>query len=191
MSSKDDLPVYRMTDRHVPIAYIAGPYSAPFPWKLRNIWMARRYAKKYWKLGYAVICPHSNSALFDGVVSHDAFIDGDRAIVSVSSVVILIDNWDKSKGAVDELWEAVVDGKHIIFEHRESWGKALIQRMLKLAWGSSRDFHSCLVLKPGTEADDLDIVVKGGVLYSICDGVLQQTPVFDKCGGEEDTDKEE
>lgn len=164
------------------IAYISGPYSASLPVKLYNIWLARSYAKKYWKLGYAVICPHSNSALFDKVLPHDTFIRADKALVRASDLIVLIGDWVSSKGAVDELWEAVIYGKHCIFESLQDRGKTFVQRILKLAWGDSHDFHSCLVCKPGTKADDLDSVGEGRVLYSIHHGVLQETPSFEECG---------
>ena len=163
-------------DSGMPIAYISGPYSGHFLLKCYNIHLARQFAKKYWKLGYAVICPHSNSALFDKVVPHETFIKGDLALVQAATVVIFIGEWDRSKGALDELWEAVKHGKDIIFENKESWGKALVQRILKLAWGDSSSFHSCLVIRSGTKADDLDAICEGGVLYSVRDGILQETP---------------
>ena len=86
------------------IAYIAGPYRAKTKLGvLINIIRARKAAKKYWQKGYAVICPHSNSALFDSVVPDQHFLDGDIEILSKCDVIVMIKGWQKSSGARNEL----------------------------------------------------------------------------------------
>jgi hypothetical protein len=59
------------------IAYVAGPYRAKTKIGIiLNILRARKVAKELWKMGYAVICPHSNSALMDGIAPDEAFLNG-------------------------------------------------------------------------------------------------------------------
>ena len=45
------------------LAYIIGPYRADTIYQIKkNIEKAEETALKYWKKGYAVICPHLNTA---------------------------------------------------------------------------------------------------------------------------------
>ncbi len=86
------------------IAYIAGPYRAKTKLGIvLNVIRARKVAKKYWKKGYAVICPHSNSALFDGVVPDETFLDGDIEILKLCDVLIAMDGWYMSEGTKNEI----------------------------------------------------------------------------------------
>src|SRR5690554_6834730 len=86
-----------------PIAYVAGPYGADSrEEQLKNIFAARDLAKKLWKQGYAVICPHSNSGLMDGTVGEDIFLAGYLKILEQCDIVFFLPNWRKSEGAVAE-----------------------------------------------------------------------------------------
>ena len=97
------------------VAYVAGPYRADTIWGVkRNIRNAEKYAMKYWRLGYAVICPHANSALFPG--DPQMYLDGDIEILKRCDVIVMIPGWEKSQGAKDELEKASVLGKEIIYE---------------------------------------------------------------------------
>lgn len=112
------------------VAYIAGPYSAESHNELyENMQVARRYAVKYWKLGYAVICPHLNTAFMDGIVNGGnkfedwpVFLIGDFELLKRSDIVVMIPGWRDSKGAVEEHTKAVEWGKEIIDEefHRRN-----------------------------------------------------------------------
>ena len=58
------------------VAYVAGPYRAPTPYQtLRNIREAEYIALKLWKMGYAVICPHKNTSLFDGECDDSTWLE--------------------------------------------------------------------------------------------------------------------
>lgn len=86
------------------IAYIAGPYRAETQEGIRrNIAHARRVAEKYWRLGYAVFCPHLNSAHMDGVVDDAVFLAGDIAILKRCHVVVAMSTWSNSVGATKEI----------------------------------------------------------------------------------------
>ena len=86
------------------IAYIAGPYRSETPEGVRrNIAHARRVAEKYWRLGFAVFCPHLNSAHMDGVVADAAFLAADIIILKRCDVVVAMKTWNRSKGATREV----------------------------------------------------------------------------------------
>lgn len=103
--------------KSIKVAYISGPYSAPTPHEIHaNIRLAGQYAEKYWKLGYAVICPHLNSAFMDGVVPYGNFITGDLEFVRRSDVIVMMPNWRSSNGAAAERLEAERCNKEIIYE---------------------------------------------------------------------------
>jgi len=64
------------------VAYISGPYrAATVHGVVENIRRAERVALKYWQLGYAVICPHTNTALFDGAAPDDVWLAGDLELL--------------------------------------------------------------------------------------------------------------
>lgn len=85
------------------LAYIAGKYrSDTISGIEENIALARRAAKKLWRDGYAVICPHLNAAFMDGVVPDDVFLEGDIKMLNLCDVVFLLPNWRESEGAKRE-----------------------------------------------------------------------------------------
>lgn len=99
------------------VAYIAGPYRASSPsGTLKNIMAAREVALKYWKLGYAVICPHLNTALFDGEAADALWMAGDIEIMLRCDVVVMMSNWQDSEGARCEEQYALEHGKTLIYD---------------------------------------------------------------------------
>ncbi len=99
------------------IAYVVGPYRAKtIEGIARNIQAAEAVAKKYWLKGYAVICPHKNTAFFDGLTDDDVWLDGDLEILSRCDVVVAMQGWDKSWGAKREVEEAQKLKKEIIYD---------------------------------------------------------------------------
>lgn len=86
------------------LAYIAGPYRSQSVHRIiENIAEAHQVAVKYWKLGYAVVCPHLNSALMDGSVHDEVFLAGDIEILKRCDVVVAMKSWDTSPGAKREI----------------------------------------------------------------------------------------
>jgi len=99
------------------VAYIAGPYrSETIQGIAENIRKAERIAIKYWKGGYAVICPHKNTALFDGECPDNVWLEGDIEIMKRCDVVIMTPDWRQSEGARQEHEIAMSLEKEIIYE---------------------------------------------------------------------------
>lgn len=88
------------------ICYISGPYRGKSKIKLinklqviRNIIQARKVARKLWKQDYAVVCPHSNSAL----MPDNRVMDGYMEILKRCDMIVMIPGWEESAGARFEL----------------------------------------------------------------------------------------
>jgi hypothetical protein len=85
------------------IAYISGPYRADSPNGIyHNIQKARKVAIKYWGKGYAVICPHLNTAFMDGACPDHVWLEGDVEILKRCDLVVMMKGWEKSEGARHE-----------------------------------------------------------------------------------------
>lgn len=92
------------------LAYIAGPYRDPrgAHWIGENIHRARRVAADMWARGYAVICPHLNTSLMDGLCDDSAFLDGTLEMLRRCDLVVLTYDWHHSAGAIREVNEAMM-----------------------------------------------------------------------------------
>jgi len=105
------------------IAFISGPYR-PSNGKtvLENIRNAEKYAIKYWRLGYAVICPHLNTAHFDGLCPDHVWLDGDLEILKRCDVIVMIPGYWKSSGAIKEFQLAHKLGLEVIHDYEGGGG---------------------------------------------------------------------
>lgn len=103
------------------VAYVAGPFRSATHWGVvQNVRAAELVALKYWKQGYAVICPHTNTANFDGAVPKDTeqsvWLDGDLELLRRSDVLVAMSTWERSSGARAEVELAKNLGLTIIFD---------------------------------------------------------------------------
>lgn len=86
-----------------PVLYVCGPYRAATPWKiLENIRAAQQVALDLWKLGAVVICPHANTALFDGEAEDRIWLEGDLELLRRSDAIVCFGKWQLSQGALAE-----------------------------------------------------------------------------------------
>ncbi len=84
-----------------PLVYLSGPYTGDVHW---NILKARLMAIKMWEAGFAVICPHLNTAHFeqDCSVSYEDYLEGDLRIIEGCDAMLMLEGWEDSKGSVKE-----------------------------------------------------------------------------------------
>ena len=86
------------------VAYVAGPYSdARGHWYVwQNIQQASEIAVALWQMGYSVICPHRNTAFFDGAALREVWLEGDLEIMKRCDLVVMTPDWRRSPGANTE-----------------------------------------------------------------------------------------
>ena len=100
----------------VGIAYIAGPYRAGTINGVReNVRRAEDAAARLLSLGIYPICPHLNTAFFDGIVDDEVFLEGAlRLLRDCADALVLIGEWQNSVGALAEVAEAKLKGIPIV-----------------------------------------------------------------------------
>ena len=87
------------------VAYVVGPYRSEIgPYGIKqNIQRAEEVAIQLWRLGYAVICPHKNTAFFDGAAPDEVWLRGDIELIRRSDLVVTVKGWESSSGARGEV----------------------------------------------------------------------------------------
>lgn len=106
------------------VIYVAGKYTAESDWETyQNIHHAREASHRLWEQGWAVICPHSNTAFFGGRGSHEEdrekWLKGDFEFIRRSDAIYMLSNWRSSEGAKAELSLAYKLGLEIRWEEDE------------------------------------------------------------------------
>ena len=102
------------------VAMISGPYRAStLRGVVENIRAAEREALRWWDKGYAVICPHKNTALFDGECDDCMWLEGALEFVRRSDVLVMLPRWEHSEGARAELELAEQLGKEIVYAEEQ------------------------------------------------------------------------
>ena len=98
------------------LLYVAGPYRAATEWALeQNIRAAEAATVRLVQMGYAVICPHKNSAHLGGVAPDETWLQICLEIVSRCDAIYLLKGWRQSKGAKRE-WKRAIACKLEIYE---------------------------------------------------------------------------
>ena len=108
-------------DMSKPIAFVCGPYRGKTDAEqAANIQTAAEAARSLWRHGYAVICPHTNSAWFSGIVPEQELLDGYKEILAKCDLVVRLPGWLESEGSRAEVAEAqiemidIVDFRHVV-----------------------------------------------------------------------------
>lgn len=100
------------------VIFVSGPYRANnLQGVLANIRKARKVSLKLWLEGWAAICCHSNTALFDGAAPDNIWLEGDLEILRRCDAIYMIDGWENSEGAISEFKLAQELGLEIIYEY--------------------------------------------------------------------------
>lgn len=102
------------------VIYVAGAYRSKSLNKIwENINHAMRQSRKLWLAGWAVICPHANTAFMDEMPkTDDMFINGDLEILKRCDAIYMLQGWENSVGATGEFNLAMELGLEVYFENR-------------------------------------------------------------------------
>lgn len=86
------------------IVYIAGPYRAKTTYLIeQNINKAKALALEVWKKGHIAVCPHANTAHFDGELPDFVWLNGAIEIMKRCDAVVLVEGWENSAGTIKEI----------------------------------------------------------------------------------------
>lgn len=139
------------------VIYVAGPFRSRHAYGVHcNIAHAEALALKVWALNVparqlarldrsgeadvtkrvAVICPHANTAHFDGTLPDAVWLEGDLELLRRSDAVIVTENWRESTGAVAEVRAANALGIPVFdaVGELERW-LALLEQTVPHPWG--------------------------------------------------------
>ncbi len=98
------------------VIYIAGPFRAANSWDMeQNIRRAEELALEAWRLGFAVVCPHTNTRFFHGAAEDSIWLDGDIEIMRRCDAVLFTPDWERSSGARAEHEAANAVGLPVFF----------------------------------------------------------------------------
>ncbi|MAG39596.1 hypothetical protein CMI41_01330 [Candidatus Pacearchaeota archaeon] len=107
------------------IVYIAGKYRDEFPFEIQqNIDKAKEIAKIVWASGHVALCPHLNSAHFEGLNTEQHFITGTLALMRRCDSVLLVPGWETSEGTKGEIEDAL-KREIPVYLNVEEWLKAI------------------------------------------------------------------
>lgn len=98
------------------LIYVAGKHRGDVQ---ENIDRAMHVAKAVWQAGHVAICPHGNTAHFDGVVPDEQFLAGDLIILARCDALVTVEDWEESVGARGEVEYAEKLGIPIYHTHFE------------------------------------------------------------------------
>ncbi len=117
------------------IVYIAGAYrNHDMNGVWNNIMQARATARKIWKLGLVVICPHTNTILMDGDdIPPEVFLEGDLEILRRCDAIFMLRHWTESMGARKE-WELAKELSMPVIYEEDSISENIIA-LMNLKWG--------------------------------------------------------
>ena len=90
------------------VIYIAGKFRGANAWEVhKNVQEALKVGFEVAALGAMPLIPHSNTQPFDGTLQDQFWLDGTLELLHRCDAVMTVSNWVHSKGAKDEVSEAV------------------------------------------------------------------------------------
>lgn len=96
------------------VIYIAGKFRGKTPWDVhRNVVEAEYWAFRVAECGVMPLCPHTNTAHFDGTQTDEFWLEGTKELLRRCDALYLTPNWIGSFGSRAEMREAVKRGMPI------------------------------------------------------------------------------
>lgn len=99
------------------VIFVSGAYRATSVLGIeQNIRHAEAASVELWKQGWAVYCPHKNTAHFDGIMPDSVWLEANLEILKRCDAIYMLRNWEQSVGATQEYKLAVELGKSVLYE---------------------------------------------------------------------------
>ncbi len=99
------------------VIFVSGAYRAENQLGVeRNIRYAESAAIDLWKQGWAVYCPHKNTAHFDGILPDEVWLEANLEILKRCDAIYMLKGWQKSTGAIAEYQLADTLGLGVYYE---------------------------------------------------------------------------
>lgn len=139
---------------------MAGKFRAANDWDVKtNIRRAELLALDVWRSGAMAICPHLNSANFQGAAPDSVWLEGYLAILSRCDAVITVEGWEQSEGARAEVALAREIGLPVIHSILELLDWLAIEAAPKQDWPAP--YEKTLVIGFGHRArQGKDLAIK-------------------------------
>lgn len=89
--------------KSIKVVYVAGAFRAKTQWGImQNVRKAEDASLKLWKLGYAVICPHTMTQHFQNECPDGVWLDGCLELLGRCDAIYLVEGWHQSEGSLAE-----------------------------------------------------------------------------------------
>jgi hypothetical protein len=86
------------------LGYVIGPFRGEHAYAIRlNIRNAEALALQVWNRGCACVCPHMNTANFQGAAPDEVWLQGDLEILGRCDFAVTVKGWKGSTGSVQEV----------------------------------------------------------------------------------------
>ena len=116
----------KLSKASMKVVYLAGPFSAESPWEQhQNVLQAERASAEVAKLGAVPMCPHKNTEHLSGIQDEAFWYAATLELLRRCDAVLLVEGWEKSKGARGEREAAENSGLPRFYElgSLETWLK--------------------------------------------------------------------
>jgi len=110
------------------LLYLAGKFRDTTCWRMIcNVRRAEEVASELWQCGYAVLSPHLNHGVFQGMVDEGVIMAACMIMVDRSDGVVVIENWDNSE--VAQLDFVVVSKRGIVVIEVKNWSDEYLSKL--------------------------------------------------------------
>jgi hypothetical protein len=87
----------------IKLVYVAGKCNGSNDWEVEeNIWRAREAGARVVRCGAMPVVPHMNTARYGGLAPEEWFYSATMALLEGCQGILLLDGWERSKGARGE-----------------------------------------------------------------------------------------
>lgn len=87
----------------IKVVYVAGAFRGKTQWDImQNVRKAEDASLKLWKLGYAVVCPHTMTQHFQNECPDKVWLDGCLELLRRCDAIYLVSGWQNSEGSLAE-----------------------------------------------------------------------------------------